>query len=126
LKLGVHYCSLENKHTGQVYQQNNGMSLPRRMYVSPRDYFIKTARVFGEDVSLVRQALDRAGYHDYVINDQYNNLEFHVNQIGRLKKLEVEIGISTSVIEARGSDFVFRELKVDVVTPQTFRLSKDI
>jgi pyruvate formate-lyase activating enzyme-like uncharacterized protein len=126
LKLGVHYCSLENKHTGQVYQQNTGMSLPKRMYVSPKDYFIKTARVFGEDVSLVRQALDRAGYHDYVINEQYNNLEFHVNQIGRLKKLEIEIGISSSVIEARGSDYVFRELKVDVVTPQTFRLSKDI
>jgi pyruvate formate-lyase activating enzyme-like uncharacterized protein len=24
LKLGVHYCSLENKHTGQIYQQNIG------------------------------------------------------------------------------------------------------
>lgn len=24
LKLGVHYCSLENKHTGQLYQQNKG------------------------------------------------------------------------------------------------------
>ena len=50
LKLGVHYCSLENKHTGQIYQQNNGYKLPKHTYFSRKDYFIKTAKVFGEDI----------------------------------------------------------------------------
>jgi len=125
LKLGVHYCSLENKHTGQVYQQNS-TRLPKRMHVSPKDYFIKTAKVFGEDVPQVRAALDKVGYRDYAIREEHKSLEFHVSQIASLKKMEIEVGISTSVIETRENEQVLRELKVDVTTPQTFRLSKDI
>jgi hypothetical protein len=40
--------------------------------------------------------------------------------------MEIEIGISSNVIETRENEQVLRELKVDVTTPQTFRLSKDI
>lgn len=126
LKLGVHYCSLENKHTGQVYQQNSTYNLPNRMAFSQKDYFLKTAKVFGEDIPAVKQAFDKSGYCDYVISEEHNSLEFHVNQIGSLKKMEINIGISSSVIEMRGDEQVLRELKVDVTTPQTFRLSKDI
>jgi len=126
MKLGVHYCSLENKHTGQLYKQNSGHHLPRRVYFSQRDYFLKTAKVFGEDVPIVQKTFDKAGYRDYVISEQHNSLEFHVNQIGSLKKLNVAIGISTQVIETRGDEQFMRELKVDVTTPQTFRLSADV
>ncbi|MCJ7433442.1 MAG: radical SAM protein [Anaerolineales bacterium] len=126
LKLGVHYCSLENKHTGQVYQQNSGQVLPKRMYFSQRDYFLKTAKVFGEDVPAVQQVFDKSGYRDYLINDQHNYLEFHVNKISSLKKMDVGVGISSHVIETRENEPVLRELKVDITTPQTFRLSTDI
>jgi len=126
LKLGVHYCSLENKHTGQVYQQNSGHNLSKRMAFSQKDYFLKTAKVFGEDIPAVRQVLDKVGYSNYVINEEHNNLEFHVNQISRLKKMDIDVAISTSVIETRENEPVLRELKVDVTTPQSFRLSKDI
>lgn len=126
LKLGVHYCSLENKHTGQVYKQNSGHTLPKNMYFSQRDYFLKTAKVFGEDVPAVRQVFDKAGYRDYAINEEHGSLEFHVNRISSLKKLEIAIGISSHVIETRENGQVLRELKVDITTPQTFRLSKDV
>ncbi|NLB88203.1 MAG: radical SAM protein, partial [Syntrophomonadaceae bacterium] len=33
-KMGVHYCSLENKHTGQVYQQNFGKKVHKFMKFS--------------------------------------------------------------------------------------------
>lgn len=126
LKLGVHYCSLENKHSGQIHQQNDRVILPKRMYVSPRDYFIKTAKVFGEDIPAVRQELDRAGCREYLYDEEHQSLEFHVNHIARLKKMEIEIGISTQVVETRQNEFFLRELKVDVTTPQSFRLSKDV
>ena len=125
LKIGVHYCSLENKHTGQIYQQNSGYQLPKRMAFSQRDYFIKTAKVFGEDTAAVKQAFDRSGYRDYEISAQHNSLEFHVNKINSLKKLNIDVGISTSVIETRDNEQVLRELKVDVTTPQSFRLDTD-
>lgn len=126
LKLGVHYCALENKHTGQLYQQNSGYHLPTRIYFSPHDYFLKSAKVFGEDVVGVQQALEKLQYSDYVINPEHTSLEFHINQISSLKKLNVEVGISSQVIEMRDHQPFLREVKVDVTTPQTFRLSKDI
>ncbi len=125
-KMGVHYCSLENKHTGQIYQQNSGHHFPKRMYFSQKDFFLKTAKVFGADILAVQKIFDKAGYLDYQISAQENYLEFHVNQVSVLKKLDLEIGISSYVIETRENEQVFRELKVDVTTPQTFRLSKDI
>jgi uncharacterized protein len=125
LKIGVHYCSVENKHTGQLYRQNSEHTLPRRIYFSQRDYFLKTAKVFGEDVPVVRQAFDKSGYGDYSISEKHNSLEFHVNQITGLKKLNIDVGISSQVIETRENEQFLRELKVDVTTPQTFRLSTD-
>ncbi|MBL8102172.1 MAG: radical SAM protein [Anaerolineales bacterium] len=126
LKLGVHYCSLENKHTGQLYQQNSGHRLPARIHFSQRDYFLKTAKVFGEDIPIVKQTFEKAGYHEYILSEEQSSLEFHVNKISSLKKLNVDVGISSHVIEIRENETVLRELKVDVTTPQTFRLSKDI
>ena len=126
LKLGVHYCSLENKHTGQIYQQNVGHHLPKHMCFSRKDYFLKSAKVFGEDIPAVQKVFDKSGYRDYQVSALNNSLEFHVNQIISLKKLAVEIGVSSNVIETRDNEQVLRELKVDITTPQTFRFSKDI
>jgi pyruvate formate-lyase activating enzyme-like uncharacterized protein len=126
LNLGVHYCSLENKHSGQIYQQNSGHHLPKRVAFSQKDYFLKTAKVFGEDVPIVKQFFDKTGYRDYIISEQHDYLEFHVKKISSLKKMNIEIGITNNVIETRDNQQVLRELKVNVTTPQTFRLSKDI
>ena len=51
LKLGVHYCSLENKQTSEVYRQNILGGGPKLLHFSQRDYFLKSAKVFGEDVA---------------------------------------------------------------------------
>lgn len=126
LQLGVHYCSLENKHTGQIYKQNSGMSLPKRMFLSQKDYFLKTAKVFGENIQPVKAVFDKLGYREYAIYEEQGCLEFHVSQVTNLKKMNIEVGISTQVIERRGDESFLRELKVDRTTPQTFRLSKDV
>lgn len=126
LEIGVHYCSLENKHTGQIYQQNSGHRLPKTLYFSQMDYFLKSAKVFGQDVPVVRQFFDKSDYRDYQENVEHGYLEFHVSQVRRLKKFDLEIGISTNVVEIRDEVPVLRELKVDVTTPKTFQLSKDV
>lgn len=126
LKLGVHYCSLENKHTGQIYQQNSPHARLPNMYFSQKDYFLKSAKVFGEAIPAVQRTLEKAGYREAKFNAGQGYLEFHVGQIKNLRKLDIEIGVSSNVIEMRGQGQVVRELKVDVTTPQTFRLSTDI
>ena len=96
-----------------------------RIYFSQQRLFLKTAKVFGEDVPVVQQAFDKSGYGDYSISEKHNSLEFHINQITGLKKLNIDVGISSQVIETRENEQFLRELKVDVTTPQTFRLSTD-
>ena len=60
LKLGVHYCSLDNKNTGQIYQQNKGFLLDKAfaaahgwLHFDEGDYFLKCAKVVGDDASTV-------------------------------------------------------------------------
>ena len=125
-KLGVHYCSLENKHTGQIYQQNSIRPLPKTMYFSPRDYFLKSAKVFGKEISQVRRFFQKARNENFVINEEYNYLEFHVRQIKSLKKFDIEVGLSTNVFENRNGERYIRELKLDITTPQDFVLAEDL
>ena len=40
-----------------------------------------------------------------------------------MKKLDIEIGISTNVLEKREGEIYLRELKVDLTTPAMFKLS---
>lgn len=124
LKLGVHYCSLENKHTGQVYQQNVGQDLPPTVYFSTKDYFLKSAKVFGQDVPAVKAVFDARGYSDYRLDEDREMLEFHVKKIRWLKELNPAIGISTAVHEMRAGESILRELKLDVTTPRQFKLSE--
>jgi uncharacterized protein len=126
LNLGVHYCSLENKHTGQIYNQNAIRPLPKTMFFSQTDYFLKSAKVFGADITPVRSFFEKTGYKNYEVNEEHNYLEFHVSQISALKKFDIEIGLSSNVFETRAGDRYVRELKVDCTTPQTFRLSVDV
>lgn len=124
LQLGVHYCSLENKHSGQIYRQNIGQRLNKNLYFSPRDYFLKSAKVFGDEIKPVEKRLKKAGYQDYLINQDYDFLEFHVTKIPLIKNLDVEVGLSTQVLEMREDGPYLRELKVDVISPKDFSLDK--
>ena len=64
LSMGVHYCSLDNKNTGQVFQQNRGFLLDDGfahshawLVMDSADYFLKCAKAFGKDASSVREWL---------------------------------------------------------------------
>ncbi|MFO7681789.1 MAG: radical SAM protein [Chloroflexota bacterium] len=126
LTIGVHYCSLENKLTGQNYQQNYGRSLPQTAYFSSKDYLLKSAKVFGQDINKVLAVFNRSGYRGYQRNREHRYLEFHLDQIKNLFELDVEIGISTSTLEMRQNELVVRELKVDLTRPQLFDAALDV
>lgn len=126
LRMGVHYCSLENKFTGQIYQQNRSGTKPKTAYFSNRDYFLKSAKVFGDDVPPVLARFEQSGYTAAVTNPDYGYAEFHIDQIHTLHDLPVEVGISSSVIEARPDGPCIRELQVDLTTPQSFDMTHDV
>ncbi len=120
LSLGVHYCSLENKHTGQIYQQNYNQSISDLTYFSPKDYFLKTAKVFGDDIPKVLKKFKNKNITRYSINNDHNFLEFNIKDIPKLKNMDLEIGLSSSIIETREGEKCLRELKIDLVHPETF------
>lgn len=126
LKIGVHYCSLENKHTSQVFRQNCRGGVPAIGTVSARDFFIKTAKVFGHDRAPVKTVLERNGYWGARGSTEHDFLEFHVDRISLLRGLDVEIGISWNVIEERVGMSSLRELRVDRTSPELFDLAADI
>lgn len=125
-KMGVHYCSLENKHTGQIYQLNYAQNTERLRAFSNRDYFYKTAKVFGEDISKVLKVFKRQGFSQYYINKQYDFLEFHPAKLSELKGLEIEVAITYQVMETRDGSIYQREVALDYTTPQIFNYNSDI
>ncbi|AGK98964.1 radical SAM protein [Clostridium pasteurianum] len=123
LKLGAHYCSLENKHTGQIYRQNTiSKAAWKNIIFSNRDYYLKTAKVFGKDISKAILAFHKNGIEDYEENRDYDFLQFQPEKIKYLKDTGIEVAISYNVTEERDNMTYLRELKVDYTTPETFSL----
>jgi hypothetical protein len=100
--------------------------LPKTAYFSQKDFFIKTAKVFGDDVRKVKPLLIKGRGVSLNHNSELNYLEFHPIHISLLKDLDVEIGLSSSVFEEREDGEVMRELAVDLTTPATFNFSTDV
>jgi len=126
LTLGAQYCSLENKHTAQIYRQNHNQRVAKTQYFSPKDYFYKSAKVFGADIPKVLGVFKKLHYTNYLVNDDYHFLEFHVEKIEALAKLDIEVGISYNVMETRDDGSYLRELRLDVTSPQEFDRKLDI
>lgn len=126
LSMGLHFCSLENKNTGQIYQQNFGRAIPATACLSTKDFFLKSAKVFGADATKAVKVFKRIGYRGYTRNQQYDFLEFHVDHIPALKDLPIEIGLASSVLETREDGDFTRELKVDLTYPSTFDRTADV
>jgi len=126
LKLGVHYCSLENKHSGQIYGQNSGANLPTTAYFSERDFFIRSAKVFGRDAKRARKRFESLGCTDFTAGPEHDCLEFHPSRVPALRGLDAEVAICTYVAEERPEGPVLRELKLDLTTPAEFDPAVDL
>ncbi|WP_409306828.1 radical SAM protein [Pectobacterium sp. B1J-3] len=123
LRLGVHYCSLENKHTGQVFLQNHLSPVDNTYYFSPRDAFFKCAKVFGSAITAVKKLL--AQNHIPVRhNQQHHCIQFHPTAISLLGALPVEVCLSLNVIEHLSeTEHYVKEVQLQHVTPSTFSLA---
>ena len=129
LSLGVHYCSLENKFSGQVYRQNSFIDVACPWHVmSERDYFLKSAKVFGRDVEPVGQVLHAMGERRMERNDDHRSLEFPLEVLPELAETmpDIEVAVCYSIAEHREQGDVLRELAVFKTTPATFDSQTDL
>ena len=127
LSLGVHYCSMENKHTGQVFQQNAPHAKDFSLHsMSKRDHFLKSGKAFGPDRATVREVLFQENV-PFEESDDFNYVEFPVTAVSLLRdKLpDFELAISYAICEDRDGETVLRELRIDRTTPAAFDFERD-
>ncbi len=120
LSLGVHYCSLENRLTGQVYRQNSQAAacFPLRAF-SQRDFFLKSAKVFGEAIDVVEKKLVELGLHDQC-DKLYGDAGFLELPLAIAARIAHDLppiawGISFAIAEEDGNYFALKELRLDCV-----------
>jgi uncharacterized protein len=119
-KMGVHYCSLENKFTGQIYQQNHDQVLDGTYSFSQTDYYFKTAKVFGRDKKAVRKVLDKKGV-PYTENIEYDFLQFPPDAMPFLRNREVDIVISSNVVEMDRDGRSIREVHLELAETKDYK-----
>ncbi|MEH7013737.1 radical SAM protein [Neobacillus niacini] len=120
-QLGVHYCSLENKFTGQIFQQNHDQKLDDTYHFSTVDYYFKTAKVFGRDKRKVMKVLDQKRFM-YVQNADYDYLQFPIKAIPYLQEKDVDILISSNVVEVDRGNQSIREVHLDWTNAAEYNL----
>ena len=118
-RLNVHYCSLENKHFGQVYQQNLGAARTDPTYtMSEKDFYLKTVKVFGRDVREAERLFRARQRTDWRAERDY--LQCSPACAALLRKKDMELGISYNIREFRDGKPVIRELRIDPVHASEF------
>ena len=115
LRLHVHYCSLENKHTAQIYEQNHGVAGDDFLHFSPRDFFIKTAKCFGEDAIKAISVLSRDSYRQIS-----NGIEIPLTKLKKLPA-DIQLGIAYYVVEHRPEGLCLREVSIIPYLSQTIQ-----
>ena len=133
LRLAVHYCSLENKLSAQRYHQNAGARLLPAETLSPSDFFIKTARLYGAPAArAVRLLSGMPGVAPGALteNPATETVDLHPALLPSLAKdpelRDAEVGITYNMVEAQGGKKVLREVHVDVTTPASFDPASDL
>ncbi|MFB6468103.1 radical SAM protein [Cytobacillus sp. Hz8] len=121
LQLGVHYCSLENKYTGQIYQQNLDRILDETYSYSNLDYFFKTVKVFGKDRKKAAAILGK-NLIPFYENSNHDFLQFPIEAIHYLKNKNIELAISSNVVEFEEGESQIREIALDWTTPDLFEI----
>ena len=113
--LGVHYCSLENKHRDQILQQNRQAKLDARTWeLDAQDFFYKTIKVFDADVALVKRCLDQQGY-PYEQDFDEGSLSFAPRHVQHVAQVPAVFARSYNVVEQKGKSLVVREVKLELV-----------
>jgi hypothetical protein len=116
LGFGMHYCSLENKHRSEMRQQNEPYRDVHPCYVfDDGDFFLKTAKVFGNDVDLARELLRAAGCRDFIENKREQSLAFAPQYAERIKASGCDVVIALNALEGDERGHYLREVALQLV-----------
>lgn len=85
LGLGLHYCSLENKHRSEIRQKNErAKGMHPCLTFDEGDFFLKCGKVFGCDIAPAMDVLNSSGCKDFIEDADEDSLAFPLGFIERL------------------------------------------
>jgi pyruvate formate-lyase activating enzyme-like uncharacterized protein len=115
LTLGIHYCSLENKHRDQIYQANMPYAdaLPYHELDSG-DFFFKSIVVFDEDVTKLRVAATQCDV-PFEEDPSDHSLQFKPSYLALLDGNDARFYCSYNIIELHAGEATLRELKLEAL-----------
>lgn len=121
LAVGVHYCSLENKLTSQIYQQNRRVRPAATELFSARDHFLKSVRFFGARAERAYRLLRDNGVERLIWDTEFRMLECHPEDLHYLKTSEIgEAALTYAVAERAEGCTIVREVHLEKIDPRTF------
>lgn len=89
LELGIHYCSLENKHRSEIRQKNErARGLHPCLEMDEGTFFLQCGKAFGPDAALVEEALAQAGCTDVIKDAEEESVAFPLSFMEALRGLE--------------------------------------
>ena len=112
LKIGVHYCSLENKNRMQMHQQNSQARLDERLWeFDGEDFFWKTAKVFDGDIAQATRFLQTLGA-PWAADEVEASIQFHPKYACALASQANApvVAISYNALERSAEGLFVREL----------------
>ena len=127
LRIGMHYCSADNRNAGQVNLQDKAFEAKRdvrRVYPwierDGDDYFLKCAKAFGDDVAPVKEWAEGAAAPCHV-NADVPSIAFPLDLLSAVRKAcpTVALGMSANVLEEQADgSFCMREVGVEELPSQ--------
>ncbi len=86
LSLGLHYCSLDNKHRSEIRIKNERFAkMPSMFTFDEDDFFLKVGKVFGSDVAPVRRILEERGCQDVREDEHEASLAFPLSYLDEVR-----------------------------------------
>ena len=110
---GMHYCSLDNKHRSEMRLRNEpGAHLTPILSFDEGDFFLKCAKVYGDDVEPAWQTLEAAGCADFMPNEAEQSLAFPLSFLPALDSLNVEPATAFHVLDSDEQGSFIREVAI--------------
>lgn len=122
LRLGIHYCSADNRNSAQVSLQNSPFENAeevRRHYawlaLDEGDHFLKCAKAFGDDAEHVRGWMEDNANAPYDFDDGDRRIAFPLKLAQEVRKAlpEVDLGLSSSILEDHDGALLLREVGLE-------------
>lgn len=122
LRLGIHYCSADNRNSAQVSLQNSPFENAeevRRHYawlaLDESDHFLKCAKAFGDVAEHVRGWMEDNANAPYDFDDGDRRIAFPLKLAQEVRKAlpEVDLGLSSSILEDHDGALLLREVGLE-------------